>query len=191
VPRDRSRDRTARRRIDVAKAFRDAVDLDNLEMEFGFAAEESDTNPVTAVEQVDVLAPLDAIPSLVGRENIDWHQLDDLATKLLLQVDGAKSAMRIVTALAMLPLEAYRLIGSLACRGKARADQIDRPPKGSRRTSGRWFLPRVGISAHRWDCIRIEMFSRLTSPADRSEARRARPPRHGDLEHPPTAFHIG
>lgn len=77
-PRATDIDRTVRRRIDVAAAF---------------GAEERPTRPA-----VRALVPLDAVPVLAfPRSEIPWDELSELATQLLLRIDGRARAMQIVT----------------------------------------------------------------------------------------------
>ena len=130
MARDRSgnQDRTARRRIDVAKAFRDAEsdgratapDLDEIDIDIVFADEPKTARALGSVP-VHALAPLDAIPFLtVARELIPWHELDELSTHLLLHVDGEACTMKIVTGTAVTPSEGARILAALARRGLVR-----------------------------------------------------------------------
>jgi hypothetical protein len=94
VGRDRStdRDKTAKRQIDVAAAF---------------AAAEG-------------TAAFDAVPVLVmPRADVPWSELGELATKLLLRVDGSASARDIATAAGTIapPGERAREMAALAQRG--------------------------------------------------------------------------
>ena len=146
MARDRSgdQDRTARRRIDVAKAFRDAEpggretarapvllarepggrelapELDDIDIDVVFV-DEPKTARALASAPVHALAPLDAVPFLaVARELIPWHELDELSTHLLLHVDGEACTMKIVTGTAVTPSEGARILASLARRGLVR-----------------------------------------------------------------------
>jgi hypothetical protein len=77
-PRGTDNDRTVRRSIDIAAAF---------------DAEERPTRPA-----VRELVPLDAVPILAHqRSDIPWADLSELATQLLLRIDGHSRAMEIVT----------------------------------------------------------------------------------------------
>jgi hypothetical protein len=142
VARDRSgnQDRTARRRIDVAKAFREAEgdgraiapDLDDIDLDIVFV-DEPKTGRAPATAPVHALAPLDAIPLLaVARELIPWHELDELSTHLLLHVDGEACTMKIVTGTAVTPSEGARILASLAGRGLVRLVRTLEPRSGER-----------------------------------------------------------
>jgi hypothetical protein len=98
---------TARVAVDVEAAF----------------AEESGTKPMTAPdgcggEEVDVLLPLDAVPVLrVPRDEVPWQELGELATRLLLRVDGAACMMLIVSGAQAAPNDAARELAKLVRRG--------------------------------------------------------------------------
>jgi hypothetical protein len=97
---------TARRHIDVAAAF---------------AATESPTSPVRE------LVPLDAVPVLtVERTALPWDDLGQLATQLLLRVDGRTSAMDIVTGSAFAPRECATELAALMRRGLVRLLPVPR-----------------------------------------------------------------
>jgi hypothetical protein len=88
--RSTDQDKTTKRQIDVAKAFADADD-----------------------------AP-DAVPVLrVPRAELPWNSLGDLATKLLLRVDGSTTTRQIATAAGTLapPEACAREMSALARRG--------------------------------------------------------------------------
>jgi hypothetical protein len=107
-------DRTVRRRVDVARAFRDA-ELDDLELDIVFAED------VAAPPEVHALVPLDAIPVLaVPAARIAWYVLDELSTTLLLRVDGVARTMSIVTGTKTTPSEGARALGRLAGAGIVR-----------------------------------------------------------------------
>jgi hypothetical protein len=122
--RGKETDRTVRRRVDVARAFDEteeesptkptAINLDLLR--------ESGAHRVpTGAESVEPLVPLDAVPVLnVPRTSVPWADLGDLATQLMLRVDGATCTMRIVTGTCATPNEGARELGCLARRGLVR-----------------------------------------------------------------------
>jgi hypothetical protein len=90
-----------RRYIDVAAAF---------------AATESPTRPA-----VRELVPLDAVPVLaLQRADLPWDELGELATQLLLRIDGRSSAMEIVTGHAFAPRECASELAALTRRGLLR-----------------------------------------------------------------------
>jgi hypothetical protein len=90
-----------RRRIDVAAAFGET---------------EKPTRPA-----VHELVPLDAVPVLaVQRADLPWEELGELATQLLLRIDGRASAMEIVTGHAFAPRECATELAALARRGLLR-----------------------------------------------------------------------
>jgi hypothetical protein len=94
VGRERStdKDKTARRQIDVAKAFAVAENAPRL----------------------------DAVPVLiVPRANVPWSELGELATKLLLRVDGSTTTRDIATGTGSIapPEECAREMAALAQRG--------------------------------------------------------------------------
>ncbi|HEY5242198.1 MAG TPA: hypothetical protein VIJ22_12055 [Polyangiaceae bacterium] len=94
--RSTDKDKTVKRQIDVAEAF---------------AAAERAPKPG---------ASLDAVPVLVvPRADVPWSELGDLATKLLLRVDGATTTRDIATAAGSIaaPEECAREMAALAGRG--------------------------------------------------------------------------
>jgi hypothetical protein len=100
--RDRSTemDRTVRRHVAVAEAF----------------AEESPTSPA-----VHALVPLDAIPALaMPRAGLPWDDLGQLATKLLLRIDGTATTMSLVRVDEVAPKEDARELARLVARGLVR-----------------------------------------------------------------------
>jgi hypothetical protein len=104
-PRATDSDRTVRRHVDIAAAF---------------DAEERPTRPA-----VRELIPLDAVPVLaLGRSDVRWRDVSELATQLLLRIDGSARAMEIVTGNTGTPRECASELAALARRGLVRL----RPP---------------------------------------------------------------
>jgi hypothetical protein len=105
-PRATDTDRTVRRRIDIAAAF---------------GAEEHPTRPAVQMPAVRMLVPLDAVPVLAHqRADVPWDDLSELATQLLLRVDGRARAMEIVTGNTGNPGECASELAALARRGLLR-----------------------------------------------------------------------
>jgi hypothetical protein len=91
-------DRTVKRKVDVAAAF----DVDE---SAGKAAPRA-------------VVPLDAIPVLARtRAEMPWDHLDQLATQMLLRVDGQARAMDILDGNAGTPAECLQVLADLARRG--------------------------------------------------------------------------
>jgi hypothetical protein len=100
--RTRTRDNaiTVRRRVDVGQAF----------------AEETPTRPA-----VQDSVPLDAVPLLaVPRAQLPWDELGQLATEVLLRVDGVTPTMVLVTGLKGTPVQGARELAALVRRGIVR-----------------------------------------------------------------------
>ena len=75
----------------------------------------------TADESVPALVPLDVVPVLtVPREDVPWQRLGELATELLLRVDGHAQTMSIVTGATAPPYESARALAALASGGLLR-----------------------------------------------------------------------
>jgi hypothetical protein len=115
VGRERStdKDKTVKRRVDVAKAF------------------------ATAEDSVELAAtpgvPMDTIPTLImPRADVPWAELSDLATKLLLRVDGATSTGAIATATGSIatPKECARELAALTQRGILKLEATGGAPSG-------------------------------------------------------------
>jgi hypothetical protein len=71
--------------------------------------------------EVPAFVPLDARPVLAVAEGVvPWSDLGSLATEILRRVDGAKSAMSIVTGLGAAPSDGIRVLASLVRRGLVR-----------------------------------------------------------------------
>jgi hypothetical protein len=72
------------------------------------------------------MVPLDVVPVLaVPRADVPWTDLGELATQLLLRVDGSSQTMSIVTGMSVPPNEGARELASLVRRGLLR---IEAPP---------------------------------------------------------------
>jgi hypothetical protein len=117
LARDRSGDldRTARRRIDVAKAFRDA-------------------RTTEARGDVDALLPAHAVPKLaVPRPEVPWDELDELSTRLLLRIDGVTNNLELIAGADASAEQATQAFASLVRRGLVclvlRADPADSASK--------------------------------------------------------------
>ncbi len=107
-PRDSESRKTLKRQIDVAAAFA-ACDR-------GFPPVDPPTRPA-----VRELVPLDAVPVLVlERAELPWSDLGQLATELLLRVDGKASAMHLITGNAFPPSDCASELAVLARRGLVR-----------------------------------------------------------------------
>jgi hypothetical protein len=67
------------------------------------------------------LVPLDAVPVLaIPRTEVPWDDLEDLATRLLLRLDGCSCTMAIVTGVAATPRQGVRELAELVSRGLVR-----------------------------------------------------------------------
>lgn len=109
-------DQTVRRRVDVERAFAETADEPPTKPALVVAM-----IPAGALERVRPLVPLDAVPVLaVPRTDIPWAELGDLATRLLLRVDGSTCAMRIVTGIEATPHECAGVLADLARGGLVR-----------------------------------------------------------------------
>jgi len=75
--------------------------------------------------------PLDVVPMLaVPRTDLPWTELGELATQLLLRVDGSTCTMEIVTGVAAAPNESARELADLVGRGLVRLaipDEVSPP----------------------------------------------------------------
>jgi hypothetical protein len=106
-------DRTVKKIVDVAAAF---------------SVHEVPTRPA-----VRELVPLDAVPILaLERSDLPWDELTELATQLLLRVDGQARAMDIVSGNAGTPGECASVLAALARRGLLRL----KPPRDARADEG-------------------------------------------------------
>jgi hypothetical protein len=80
-------------------------------------------------EPVPSMVPLDVVPALaVPRAEVPWKSLGELATQLLLRIDGSSPAMAIVTGLAVPPNEGARELAVLVRSGLVR---LEAPPSAS------------------------------------------------------------
>jgi hypothetical protein len=106
--------------IDVARAFDGEMPTTP-----GTPPSEGPANRVAteALQEAEVPAfvPLDARPVLAVAEGVvPWSDLGSLATEILRRIDGAKSAMSIVTGLGAAPSDGVRVLASLVRRGLVR-----------------------------------------------------------------------
>jgi len=106
--------------IDVARAFGDemptAPGAPSHEVLASLAAE-----GLREAAEMSAFVPLDALPALaVAEADVPWSQLGSLAVEVLRRIDGAKSAMWIVTGLGAAPKDGVRVLASLVCRGLVR-----------------------------------------------------------------------
>ncbi len=104
---------TARRAIDVAEAFADEA-----------PARHSPPRPTVPapreaqLDDVDAMLPLDAVPVLATpQDEIPWSELSELASRLVLGVDGKACTMKIVTAAHAPPTDGARVLARLVRRG--------------------------------------------------------------------------
>jgi hypothetical protein len=117
-------DRTVRRRVDVARAFDETEEETPTKptvIDVALLREGGAPPLALGDESVYPLVPLDAVPVLaVPRTSIPWADLGDLATQLMLRVDGETCTMRLVTGTLATPNEGARELGVLARRGLVR-----------------------------------------------------------------------
>jgi hypothetical protein len=85
---------------------------------------DSEAEPESA--PVPSLVPLDVVPVLaVSRAEVPWTDLSELATQLLLRVDGSLQTMAIVMGMSVAPNEGARELAALVRRGLLR---LEAPP---------------------------------------------------------------
>jgi hypothetical protein len=76
---------------------------------------------VVVEPELSALVPLDAVPALaVAEGDVPWGTLEAVAVEVLRRVDGAKSAMSIVTGLDAAPSDGVRILASFVHRGLVR-----------------------------------------------------------------------
>jgi hypothetical protein len=146
-------DQTARRQIDVAAAFAEETPtiprhsearvlsqrpeaqgsasgvVDVVAGEAEYDSQEPSSDSVRDSQPVPSMVPLDVVPVLaVPRADVPWTSLGELATQLLLRVDGCSQTMSIVTGMAVPPNEGARELAALVRQGLLR---LEAPPGAS------------------------------------------------------------
>jgi hypothetical protein len=100
MARDRSEDQTVKRVIDVAKIF-------------GEAGQEIPTKPA-----VHTQVPLDAVPILaLPRAEVPWDSLGQMASQVMLRIDGTSCVMVISTDTGLAPADVANELASLVTQG--------------------------------------------------------------------------
>jgi hypothetical protein len=111
-------ERTVKRRIDVAEAFRDESPTTPAASEARILAAQPEAKRAPT-DDVCMLVPLDTVPVL-SAVKLPWDTLGDLATNLLRRIDGATSTMRLVIETRVAASDSVRELATLACRGLVR-----------------------------------------------------------------------
>jgi hypothetical protein len=149
---ERDSDQTARREIDVAAAFAEEnptvprhsearamsqrpeaqAPVSSVEVVGGaveYESSEAANDSPRDSEPVPSMVPLDVVPVLaIPRADVPWKNLGELATQLLLRIDGSSQAMAIVTGMTVPPIEGARELAALVRRGLLR---LEAPPSAS------------------------------------------------------------